>query len=243
MSRERLLAKTFVELADALVDGVDVIELLDPVAAGCIRLFDAAACGMLLADTDGHLQVIATSSEQEGLLELLRLQNDEGPCLETFHTGRAVVNAHLDTAIDEWPRFATAAQDAGYASVQAVPRRLRFQVIGALNLFHADARESSLDDLALAQALADVATIGLLQTLTRHPEAATRRAAAGGPEQPGHHRAGQGRGLRASRGGAGGRVRPAPRPCPPARAAPHRLRAGRGRGRRRGAVATASKRR
>ncbi len=172
MSRERLLAQTFVEMADTLVDEFDVIELLETLAQRCVQLFDAAACGLLLADAGGRLRVMAASSEQVRLLELFQLQNDEGPCLEAYRTGQPVVNSNLDAAMSRWPRFSVAARDVGYSSVQALPMRLRDQVIGAMNLFHAETVESSPDDIAVAQALADVATIGLLQIRTRRREAA-----------------------------------------------------------------------
>lgn len=172
MSREQMLAETFVEMADTLVDDFDVIELLGSLVARCVRLFDAAACGVLLVDTDGRLRVVAASSEQVRLLQLFELQNEEGPSLEAVHTGRPVVGADLAAAMDRWPRFAVAAREAGYASAQVLPMRLRYQLIGALNLFHTDPRESSVEDVALAQAVADVATIAILQTRIRHPEAA-----------------------------------------------------------------------
>lgn len=163
MPREQQLARTFVELADTLVDDFDVIDLLDTLVARCVDLLDAAACGLVLADTDGNLHVMAASSEKAHLVELFQLQNDEGPCLEAYRTGRAVVNADLSTAMDRWPRFAAAARAAGFASVQALPLRLRTQTVGALNMFHTEPAQSSATDVDLAQAFADVATIGLLQ--------------------------------------------------------------------------------
>jgi GAF domain-containing protein len=56
-----------------------------------------------------------------------------------------------------------AALDAGFGSVAAMPMRLRSQTIGALNVFHARAEPVPAKDQRLAQALADVATIGILQ--------------------------------------------------------------------------------
>src|SRR2546430_10150959 len=61
-----------------------------------------------------------------------------------------------------WPRFAAAAQQAGFAAVQALPMRLRDQVIGALNLFRAVPGAFDPADIRVGQALADVATISLL---------------------------------------------------------------------------------
>jgi GAF domain-containing protein len=171
MPREQKLARTFVELADTLTADFDVLDLLDTLVTRCVDLLDAAACGLLLADPEGHLHVMAASTEQIHLVELFQLQNHEGPCLEAFHTGRPVINDDLSTAMDRWPRFAAAARDAGYDSVQAVPLKLRDQVVGALNLFHAQPSHSDPLDRELAQALADVATIALLQSRALNREA------------------------------------------------------------------------
>jgi GAF domain-containing protein len=163
MAREEELAAAFVQLADTLVDDFDVIDLLDALVHRCVQVLDAAAAGLLLADPQGRLHVMAASTEQIHLIELFQLQNDEGPCLEAYRTGQRVANDDLEAAMDRWPRFAAAAREAGYGSVQALPLRLRSTTVGALNLFHTEPAASATTDLMLAQALADVATIGLLQ--------------------------------------------------------------------------------
>ena len=161
MDSERLAA-TFVELADSLVDEFDVIEFLHLLATRCTQLLDVDAVGVLLADPSGHLRVMAASSEQVRLLELFQLQNDQGPCLDCYRSGRPVSVTELADARSRWPRFADQAQARGFGAVQALPMRLRRDVIGALNLFSAP---PGLDAAGtqVAQALADVATIGLLQ--------------------------------------------------------------------------------
>src|SRR6266704_4414534 len=121
-----------------------------------------SAAGLLLADPRGELRVVAASSEAARLLELFQLQNDQGPCLDCFRTGRPVAAADLAAAAPRWPRFAPAARRAGFAAVQALPMRLREQVIGALNLFRADPGAFAPASVRVGQALADVATIGLL---------------------------------------------------------------------------------
>jgi len=160
---ERLVAEAFVELADTLVDEFDVVDFLHQVTVRCAQLLDVAAAGVLLTDQRGALRVVAASTEETRLLELLQQQTDQGPCPECFHTGRPIAIADLATVTDRWPRFVAAARSAGFASVHALPMRLRTDVIGALNLF--DTRPGALTDdtIRLGQALADVATIGLLQ--------------------------------------------------------------------------------
>jgi GAF domain-containing protein len=158
-----LLSDTFVELADTMVADFDVIDFLHLLTDRSVRLLDASAAGVMLADPRGELRVAAASSEEAGLLELFQLQNDQGPCLECFRTGRPVTAADLDGPAQRWPRFSAAAAQAGFRTVEALPMRLRGQVIGALNLFGAGPDPFGQADLRIAQALADVATIGLLQ--------------------------------------------------------------------------------
>jgi GAF domain-containing protein len=157
-----LLSDTFVELADTMVAEFDVIDFLHMLTDRSVRLLGASAAGVVLADPRGELRVAAASSEEAGLLELFQLQNDQGPCLECFRTGRPVTAADLAGAAPRWPRFAQAAVQAGFRTVEALPMRLRDQVIGALNLFRAETGPFDPVDLRIAQALADVATIGLL---------------------------------------------------------------------------------
>jgi len=157
-----LLSDTFVDLADTMVADFDIIDFLHLLTDRSVLLLAAAAAGVVLADPRGELRVAAASSQEAGLLELFQLQNDQGPCLECFRTGRPVTAADLAGPGQRWPRFAHAAVQSGFRTVEALPMRLRDQVIGALNLFRAEPGPFDPADLRIAQALADVATIGLL---------------------------------------------------------------------------------
>jgi len=159
--RDVLLAQTFVQLADTMVEDFDVIDLLTVLVTRCVDLIDADAAGILLTDHDGVLTVVATSSEQVRLLELFQIQNEEGPCHECLRTGRPVVAADLREA-NRWPAFSREALEGGYLAVFALPLRLRDRVIGALNLFLSRVTTPREADLLVAQALADVATIAIL---------------------------------------------------------------------------------
>jgi transcriptional regulator with GAF, ATPase, and Fis domain len=158
----QLLSDTFVELTDTMVAGFDVIDFLHVLTDRSVQLLDVSAAGLLLADPRGELRVVAASSEAARLLELFQLQNDQGPCLDCFRSGRPVQAADLDAEATRWPRFAPAARQAGFAAVQALPMRLRDQVIGALNLFRAEPGTFDPADVRVGQALADVATISIL---------------------------------------------------------------------------------
>ncbi|HEU0132353.1 MAG TPA: GAF and ANTAR domain-containing protein [Mycobacteriales bacterium] len=170
--REQALADIFVLLADTLVDDYDVVDLLDQLTRACVDLLGVKAAGLLLDDQKGNLAVVASSSDEIRLLEVFQLQTNEGPCLDCVRTGTSVACADLDAERARWPRFVPAALAAGFGSVAAMPMRLRDQVIGALNVFHARAEPVSAKDQRLAQALADVATIGILQRRSAHRSSA-----------------------------------------------------------------------
>ena len=164
LTREQLLSETFVALADTLVDDFDVVEFLSLLSERCVELFDAEAAGVMLAGAPGgHLQLMASSSERMRLIELFELQGDEGPCPECYRSGAAVGEADLESTSGRWPAFSGEALRAGFRAVYAVPMRLRGEVIGALNLFRNRAGTLPEADLRAAQALADVATLGILQ--------------------------------------------------------------------------------
>jgi GAF domain-containing protein len=157
------LSDAFVEVADTLVDDFDVVDFLSTLTAHAVAVSGAAAAGLLLADHNGRLQFMAATDEDVRSLELYQLQNAEGPCLDAFRLGEPVVNADLAHAGGRWPRFAPRAIEAGYQSVHAFPLRLRDRVIGALGLFGSEDHRFESDEVRVVQALADIATIGLLQ--------------------------------------------------------------------------------
>lgn len=162
-SRELILERTFVELADTLVADFDVVELLTMVTDRCVDMLAVDAAGLILASPDGDLRVIASSSEAMRIVELFELQAREGPCLDCYQSGRSIVNQDLATAAGRWPRFAPVAIENGFRSVHALPMRLRGTIIGALNMFHTEVGGMLEANVHTAQALADVATIAILQ--------------------------------------------------------------------------------
>jgi GAF domain-containing protein len=160
---EDRLAQTFVELADSLVESFDVVDLLARLGERCVELFDAAAAGLLLADGQGTLRLMAATSEAMEIVELFQLQNAEGPCLACYHSGAPVQVADMAGAAKRWPLFVPVATGHGFRSAHALPLRLRGQVLGALNLFRTSPGRLAPPEVAAAQALADVATIAIVQ--------------------------------------------------------------------------------
>ena len=159
------LAQAFVELADTLVAGYDLMEFLQTLTDRCVELLEVDAAGLLLADSRGTLRLVAASTERARVVELFQIQNDEGPCLDCYRTGLPVIVSDIraDRAAARWPKFAAAAREMGYAGVHAIPMRLRDQVIGTLNLFRTAPDGLTPAVVVAATALVDVATIGILQ--------------------------------------------------------------------------------
>jgi len=173
---EQSLAGTFVELADSMVADFDVIDFLLLLSERSARLLRASAAGVLVADPRGELRLVAASPETARVLELFQLQSDQGPCLECFRTGRAVTVPDVRAAGQMWPQFAAAVRQAGFGAVHALPMRLRTQAVGALSLFRVAPGAFSPEDVRAGQALADVATVGLLQQRsTRRSETLTEQ--------------------------------------------------------------------
>ncbi|MEV0275187.1 GAF and ANTAR domain-containing protein [Streptomyces sp. NPDC050610] len=167
-SREERLSQAFVELTDTLVDDFDVVDLLTTLALHCVDLLDVRSSGVMLSDPDGNLRVIGASSEESHDLDIREIQSDQGPCLDCYRTGRIQSAPDLDTET-RWRRFVPMARALGYRSIHAIPLRLRGSVIGALNLMRTVPGHLPDSELRTAQALADIATVGLFS----HRRAAT----------------------------------------------------------------------
>lgn len=163
LPREHQLLGTFVTLADSLVDDFDVVDVLQHLVDECISLFDASAAGILLLSPTNQLEVIVSTSERSELVELMQLKVGAGPCVEATTTGEVVSVDDIDQIADRWPAFAADARASGFSSIHAIPLRLRDSTLGSLNLLRDEPGPLNAADAAAAQALADIATISILQ--------------------------------------------------------------------------------
>jgi transcriptional regulator with GAF, ATPase, and Fis domain len=172
MAEVTRIAQVFVELADTLVENFDVVDFLQTLTDRYVELLGVDASGLMLSDQRGGLQVMTATMQRARILELFELQIQEGPCLDCFNTANAITNVDLTQpeTDNQWPAFTPAAARAGFGTTHALPMRLRGQVIGALNLFNDKPVQLGDNDLTVAQAMADVATIGLLHQRNTHEQ-------------------------------------------------------------------------
>lgn len=157
------LAEVLVEITDTLVDDVDPVEFLRLVTTRSVLMSQSLWAGVLLADADGQLKFVTSSTESAALRELFEMEGAEGPWVDCFRTGAPVVNADLALSGERWPVFGPRAVRAGFRSVSAFPLRGRKDVVGAMNLFSSDPEHLEPRDVRIIQALADIATTGLLR--------------------------------------------------------------------------------
>ena len=163
MAREGVLARTLVQLADNLVEDFDLVDLLTVLVDRCVEVVGVTAAGVMLVAPTGDLRLVASSNEEMRIVELFEIQSDEGPCLDSYRCGEPVVNVDLATVNGRWPHFAPVAFEAGFRSVHALPMRLRGTILGAINLFNATAGAMAEADILAAKALADMASIAIVQ--------------------------------------------------------------------------------
>lgn len=161
--RERRLVDAFLAATDTLVADYDVVEMLQTLVEDVADLFGADAAGIMLANQQGELEVVASTSEESALLGLLQLESGEGPCVEAYREGTTIVVEDREEMRRRWAHFASEAERAGFAAVHSVPLRIGDTVLGSMNLFRTEPGLLDDRDALAARALTDVATISIMQ--------------------------------------------------------------------------------
>lgn len=164
-SNQRIL-DVFGTLTQEIVADLDVIDFLSGLTQHCVEILGAAATGFLVVDHRGTLNVMAASTDHAEILDVLYLQAEEGPLLDSVTTGDAVLCEDLTDAAERWPRFVSAATNAGFDATFATPMRLRNDILGGLSVLHTRSVALSPDLVVLAQTLTDIATIALVNERT-----------------------------------------------------------------------------
>jgi len=163
IQRETEMLQTFARLADTLVDDFDVLDLMQTLVEACTDLLPVTAAGILLVADDGRLELAASTSEANRIVESMQLSAEAGPCIESFSTGRIVSVPSIAEVPVAWSAFRDSALAQGFTTAHAIPMRLRQTTIGTLNLMNVASEPLGAEAIMAGKALADVATIGILQ--------------------------------------------------------------------------------
>ncbi|WP_307849629.1 GAF domain-containing protein [Qaidamihabitans albus] len=150
------------DITGGLVAGRDSSTLLRLVTDGCAELLGVAATGVMLVDPRGGVEVVSASDERARFVEVLQSQVEQGPCLDCIREADVVSVEDLERE-QRWPEFVSAALEVGYRAVHALPLRLGGRAVGGLNLLHTAAVPFPAEQRRWAQALADLAVLGLSQ--------------------------------------------------------------------------------
>lgn len=174
MGMDGRIGAVFAELADSIVEDLDVVEVGTRVIEHCVHLLDVRSAGLMIGDSEEQLRPLAVSSEESRLMETFQAQGGDGPCVEAFRTGSVVVARDADEIVRRWALFGGLATAEGIRSVCSVPLHLRGRTVGSLNLFLDRPGSLDADDQRRAVALADMATIAVThaQTALSHAETA-----------------------------------------------------------------------
>ena len=118
----------------------------------------------MLGDARRELRAVAASEQDAAGHGAAAAAGDEGPCLDCFQTATPVSVADLAKRRTVG-RCSSRLSNSAASSSRCTPCRCgcAVEAIGALNLFRRSPGPLPAPDLALGQALADVATIGILQ--------------------------------------------------------------------------------
>jgi signal transduction histidine kinase len=163
---EDRLSDVLSEFARTLITDFPIQGILDHLVGRIVDLLPIEAAGVSLISATTHPQFIAGSDESAVRYERLQTALGEGPCLAAYQSDEpiSIPNLALD---DRFPRFAAGALEEGLAAVFTFPLRDDDRRLGALDLYSTTPCELSVQEMSVAQTLADVTTAYLLNAQAR----------------------------------------------------------------------------
>ena len=156
-----VLNRALIEFADTLIQGYGASVLLKELSERVAEVLSVDGAGVSLADDKGVLCFVTATDPRTGRLCALQLGSGQGPCWGAYATGEPVFAADLRT-VDQWPKFAGAAVEAGVLAAAGVPMPIEGQTIGVLNLYTTTPTEWADEPLTAARALVGMATAYVL---------------------------------------------------------------------------------
>jgi len=157
-------ARMFAAAAAALVEHDDVADILSRLLLSCADVLGLDAVALMVKDASRDLQLLSSTSHEVTALELYQIQCESGPCVEAIATGVGVSASPGSQILQRWPDVGPGIVGSGFESVHAVPLRWHGEPLGGLNLFDRSPSRLEGDELVLAQAFADIATIVIVRS-------------------------------------------------------------------------------
>jgi GAF domain-containing protein len=146
--------RTLEELTGLLLEESSLLGLLEQVLELTAEaVASCAAVSVTVVDEQGRYVTAAASSPDARRIDATQYELDEGPCIDSLHTGEV---HHLTDVFTEprWPTFCARARELGYRTVLAVPLTAGNDTIGALNVFAGGPNGLSDEDIALTGRIA-----------------------------------------------------------------------------------------
>ena len=129
----------------------------------CVESLDVTGAGIMLMVDDEHRGTFGTSDAAVEVVEDLQFTLGEGPCIDTYRTGRPVLEPDLGhPAEDRWPAFAEPALAAGVVGIFGFPLLVRGTRLGALDLYSDRAGDLRPEQFADAGSMAAIAARAIL---------------------------------------------------------------------------------
>jgi diguanylate cyclase (GGDEF)-like protein len=163
---EDKLSGVLSEFARTMITDFPIQRILDRLVDRIVDVLPITCAGVTLIAEGSTPHYIAASDESARRFESLQSEIGEGPCLEAYHTGRAV--SVPDLRVDErFPQFSAAGVRVGLGAVFTFPLFHGPDRFGALDLYRDTPGDLGGADMIAAQTLADVAAALLLNAKAR----------------------------------------------------------------------------
>jgi GAF domain-containing protein len=171
MYDQSLLLQTLSRFAVVLPAYYDLPEALSELTESVTAVLGLCASSVTMAH-DGRLRFPAAVSQASAALarDHGQLHPFACPCRDAYTTGEVIRVNDVREQWTRWPPYSASATQLSIAGVAAIPMRLADQIIGALNLYSPEPRAWSDEEIAVAGALADVATSYVVNASNLHQQ-------------------------------------------------------------------------
>lgn len=155
MTDQQALSRVLRDFARTMAGSYDPPQALADLSDNVVKVLGATAAGVALLDGD-DLRFLTATNDLAEKAEDVQERFQDGPCLESIRENQPVVVDDLGTCHDRWPRYTPAVQEIGFNAVLGIPLVLDDRRVGSLDVYNAEPRQWSEDDVDAALVLADI---------------------------------------------------------------------------------------